>query len=86
MDFGDALRAMKAGKRIARVGWNGKGMYLWVQTRIDIVHLSRTAGVLLDDAGLPIQPSICMRTAQDTLCIGWLASQADMFAEDWQIL
>lgn len=29
-DFGDAIRALKEGKKVARQGWNGKGMYLWL--------------------------------------------------------
>ncbi len=66
MTFGMALVLLKNNKAVAREGWNGKGMhiYLWKP-----------------DFGF--EPCFVMRTAQDTLQPGWLASQADMLAEDW---
>jgi hypothetical protein len=74
MDFGDALRAVRQGKRVRRIGWNGKGM--WV------------AGFGVGDKfdGLPVDPCLCMKTAQNTIQPGWLASQADMLAVDWEVV
>lgn len=68
MKFGDALELCKAGVKIARSGWNGKGMWLAVQ-RPD-THSKMTL------------PYIYMKTADDQL-VPWLASQTDILAEDW---
>ena len=70
MDFGEALRALKDGKRVARKGWNGKGMWLFLGT----------------PGTFSIVPSICMKTAQNTIVVGWLASQDDMLMQDWEIV
>lgn len=94
MDFGEAIRALKQGKRVARVGWNGKGMWLFLASggaevgvelvlafnRDDIAqqHAWALTGCINDGA------SICMKTAQNTIVVGWLASQTDMLAEDWE--
>ncbi len=84
MDFGKAIEALKSGKRVARAGWNGKGMWLCLATEIDFV----TKASLAEFEGLPttVLPAIVMFTATKEFVIGWLASQTDMLAEDWQIL
>jgi hypothetical protein len=79
MNFGDALVALKGGKRVARAGWNGKGMWLVLIMPGNAMHTS-AAGAF------DMQPCIGMKTAQGTMQPGWLASQADMLAEDWEIL
>ena len=68
MDFGQAIEALKQGKRVARAGWNGKGMHLELQ-RPD-AHSKMTL------------PYIYMYTAQGDN-VPWLASQTDMLSEDW---
>lgn len=68
LNFGQALEHLKAGGTVARVGWNGKGMWLALQR---------------PDAGSKMTlPYIYMSTAQGDL-VPWLASQTDMLAEDW---
>lgn len=79
LTFGGALEALKAGKKVARTGWNGKGMYLYLA---DGKLLTQEIG----DGSYPFTDSIVMKTADDRFCIGWLASQADMLAEDWCIV
>ena len=69
MDFGDAIKKIKNGEYVQREGWNGKNMYLF---------LERMASEIDDRL-----PSITMRTAQGEFQPGWLASQADILAEDW---
>lgn len=78
MTFGLALEAMKKGEYVARKGWNGKNMYLFLAHGEDIQKC----------VGIPDQcvDVICMKTAQDTVVFGWLASQTDMLSEDWQIV
>ena len=78
MNFGQAIEALKRGKKVAREGWNGKGMYLGLIK-------GRTLDRCFDPDSAPCVDSICMKTAQDTVVVGWLASQTDMLAEDWAI-
>lgn len=79
MDFGAAIRALKAGKRVARRGWNGKGMWLILVPASD---WSASVGPSYV-AGAHRLPWIGMKTADGGL-VPWLASQTDMLAEDWQ--
>ena len=83
MTFGMAVEAMKRGKKVARKGWNGKGM--WLLLGHDITF---TASVNSSDEekSFEVMKSIVMRTAQDNFIVGWLASQTDMLAEDWEIV
>lgn len=71
MDFGDAIVALKQGKRVSRTGWNGKGM--WLELQVPDAHSKMTL------------PYVYMKTAQDDL-VPWLASQTDVLAEDWGIV
>lgn len=68
MNFGQAIEELKQGKKVARAGWNGKGMHLELQ-RPD-AHSKMTL------------PYIYMYTAQGDN-VPWLASQTDMLSEDW---
>ena len=79
LTFGGALEALKAGKKVARTGWNGKGMYLYLA---DGKLLTQEIG----DGSYPFTDSVVMKTADNRYCIGWLASQTDMLAEDWHIV
>lgn len=95
MDFGKALEALKAGKRVARKGWNGKGMFLWLKPAMEIKSEWCKDPMLKDlvDANggtLAALGTICMYTHDSTgrkaILTGWLASQSDMLLEDWEIL
>ena len=77
MDFGEALLALKAGGRIARTGWNGKGMWLRYVGASDY-----QVGCSVPEAQLPW---IGLKTA-DNKMVPWLASQTDVLAEDWCVL
>ena len=70
MDFGAAIRSLRNGCKVVRSGWNGKGMWLALQT---------------PDANSKMSlPYIYMRTVQGDL-VPWLASQTDVLATDWAI-
>jgi hypothetical protein len=71
MNFGEALAALKAGDKVARRGWNGKGMWL---------NLQRP-----DAFSKMTLPYIFMKTVDDQR-VPWLASQTDMLAEDWGVV
>jgi hypothetical protein len=91
MNFGEAIAALKAGKKVAREGWNGKGMFI-LQAGGYNVHKDnlRANGPItkefLESRGVDemiIQPHFDMWTAQNQYQTGWLASQSDMQANDW---
>lgn len=92
MSFGEALEALKDGMKVARAGWNGKGMFLFLLNGGRIpkeVIYDRTLRRVLENSGqeyFDALPSIRMKTADDKILTGWLASQTDMLAEDWQIV
>lgn len=69
MNFGQAIDALKAGKKVARGGWNGKNMWLALQRPTELSKMTL--------------PYIYMNTAQGDL-VPWLASQTDILSEDWE--
>ena len=79
--FGLAVEAVKKGKKIARAGWNGKGMWLWIPEALD--EFCTKVFACGDDA-FEAAPWIGMKTA-DNKFVPWLASQTDILAEDWSI-
>ena len=94
MTFGMAIEAMKRGKKVARAGWNGKGMWLCVPLVEGPKHVSMD-GIWgepnKDYAGLiggtvKVMPYVTMKTADGCIVMGWLASQTDMLAEDWVVV
>ena len=80
--FGDAINFLKAGKKVARKGWNGKGMFLFLATNIEFNTEADLSCVSNLEGDLTL-PAIVMKTADDRFCVGWLASQTDMLADDW---
>lgn len=81
-DFGLAVSLLKDGKKVARKGWNGKGMYLFLADSIDFATNADLSDMKNASGDLTL-PSITMKTADNKFVVGWLASQADMLAEDW---
>lgn len=76
LSFSDALTCLKMGDRVARAGWNGKGMWL---------ELAKSGTYRdADDLTQPLSlPFIVMFTADGNL-VPWLASQTDILADDWE--
>ena len=83
MDFGVALMNLKEDRRVARKGWNGKGQYLELAT--DISYTS-AAGQIINCEHAAIGNKAIAFVGTSGVQMGWLASQADMLAEDWIIL
>ena len=78
MNFGKAIEALKDGKKVARKGWNGKGIYIKLQTpdanskmTLPYIYIV-TNGLITDNPNAPKG------------VVPWLASQTDMLAEDWE--
>ena len=83
LTFGLAVEAMKKGRKVARVGWNGKGMWLRHVEPYNDFGMSDAEVERVTDATL--LPWIGMKTA-DNKFVPWLASQTDILAEDWVIV
>lgn len=105
--FGSAINHVKDGKLVARKGWNGKGMFIFMRPEDTI-----TTGVIPNIKSLPpavkewidknvddkVNPGesgltpvkftayLCMKAADNTIVNGWLASQTDMLATDWEVV
>lgn len=91
LDFGGAIKALKEGKRVAREGWNGKGMWLWLKQGVMIkAELCKDEALkaIAEKNGGEIEclGTICMKTADNKILTGWLASQTDILSEDWVVL
>lgn len=77
MTFGEAIVWLKTGSCVSRAGWNGKGMHIYLEDWLE---------GRFKPQGQKYEPCIAMYTAQGTRQPGWLASQADMLAEDWAVV
>ena len=86
LNFGDALMLLKSGQKVARLGWNGKGMFLFlVPGSVFKVNRLPLLGIYPEGTEINYCPHIDMRTA-DGKIVPWLASQTDVLAEDWVIV
>lgn len=91
MTFGFAIEALKKGLKVARKGWNGKGMYLWLKPAVTIKSdwcKDQMLKEIVDANGGETEAlgTICMKTADNKILTGWLASQTDVLSEDWVIV
>ena len=91
MNFGKALEALKQGNKVAREGWNRKNMFLILVKGTEALKPYPntpydTVVQYTKQEKINILPHIDMYTAQGDMLPGWLASQTDMLAEDWQII
>lgn len=77
LTFGDAIHFLKAGHRVARTGWNGKGM--WLEQQVPDEHSKMTLPYLYLN-----YPADAINTPGAR--VPWLASQTDVLAEDWVVL
>jgi hypothetical protein len=91
MTFGSAIEALRGGLKVARAGWNGKGMWLILVPGTKVVNF--TEGSPYMKAGLTsgeILPHIDMYTTnaegRRAMLPGWVASQTDMLALDWVVV
>ena len=83
MTFGLAIEVMKKGKKVARKGWNGKGQYIQLATRISYkLGTGKIVNCTHEDIGNKAIAFVGTSGVQ----MGWLASQADMLAEDWVVV
>ena len=97
LNFGQAIEAAKQGKRIARAGWNGKGMFVFLnkgshdfaeyQDTLNEIENIKVGLFENGDKGTVTRlPNLNMKAATGSTVTGWLASQTDILSEDWEIL
>jgi hypothetical protein len=84
MNFGQAIEALKSGSKVAREGWNGKGMFLYHVPAQSYPADTEVAKATFGEQ-VPYGAYIAMKTAQNNV-VPWLASQTDVLAEDWTIV
>ena len=83
MNFSDALAELKIGAKCWRDGWNGKGMFIYlVQGSKFTVNRAPLNQIYPEGTEIEYHAHIDMKTAQG-YCVPWLASQADLLADDW---
>lgn len=91
-DFTVALDLLKKGQRVARKGWNGKGMFIVLTPGNNVPAKKMRLETVRDyfeksgQERVTINPHIDMKAADGSLVIGWLASQTDLLADDWMIV
>lgn len=83
MDFGKAIQLLKAGQRVQRQGWNGKNQNIELATSISYKNANNEIVNAEHDA---IGNKAIAFVGTSGVQLGWLASQADMLAEDWKIV
>lgn len=96
--FGEAIESLKDGKCVARNGWNGKGMFIYLnkgsinkdpECDLEFTEIEGIKVKLFEhgDIGTVTRlPNLNMKSATGSTVTGWLASQTDILAEDWVIL
>ena len=95
VNFGQAIEALKQGKRVARQGWNGKGLFVFMQVpseiNQDIVPKMQSLQQSVKDefakrgGNIRYKNQLVIVYPDNTIC-GWVASPSDVLEEDWVIL
>lgn len=86
MSFSRALELVKEGHRVARAGWNGKGMFIFlVNGSKFIVNREPLLSIMGEGTEVKYHAHVDMKTA-DGQVVPWLCSQTDMLADDWCVV
>ena len=86
LDFSEALLWIKEGRKVARQGWNGKGMFIFLVPGSTFkVNRAPLLGIYPEGTEINYHAHIDMKTA-DGQIVPWLCSQTDMLAEDWEVV
>lgn len=86
LTFSEALEFIKDGNLVARKGWNGKGMFLFlVDGSTFVVNRPPLNQIFSEGTEVNYHAHIDMKTADGTI-VPWLASQTDILANDWEVV
>lgn len=86
LDFGEALKALKAGKKVARKGWNGKGQFVYYVPAGRYDALTDAAkSIAASDGKVTYNHYMALKTAQGAIST-WVPSVTDCLAEDWEVV
>ena len=83
MDFGEAIKLLKSGKKVSRKGCNGKSQYIQLATGISYKSAD---GEIVNCEHDAIGNKAIAFVGTSGVQMGWLASQADMLSEDWVVV
>jgi hypothetical protein len=92
LTFGEATELAKNGAKIARKGWNGKNMFVAYSPGFKNLPAENVWGDALKDwvaqngGTCDVLPYLILKTADNKVLIGWLASQSDMLSSDWGVI
>lgn len=81
--FGDAIKYLKRGLKVKRIGWNGKNQYIQLAT---CISFKAADGTIVNCDHNDIGNKAIAFIGTSGVQMGWLASQADMLAEDWMFV
>lgn len=82
MGFEEAIKLLKEGKKVQREGWNGKNQYIELATNISYKNVKNE---IVNAEHKAIGNKAIAFVGTSGVQLGWLASQADMLAEDWKV-
>ena len=85
VDFGEALKLLKNGKKVSRKGWNGSGMYAYYVPANSYPASTEIAKKEFSEALVPYRAYLALKTAQNDVAV-WNPSTSDCLAEDWFML
>ena len=83
MNFGEALEYLKKGNKISRKGWNGKKQYIELASNISYKNIN---GEVINSNHETMGNKVISFVCTSGIQVRWLASQADMLSEDWEII
>jgi hypothetical protein len=83
MTFGEAILALKHGEKVARIGWNGKGMFVYLVPAASYpVQTGAAKSHFGEGALVPYRPYLALKTTDEDVAT-WVPSVSDVLAEDW---
>jgi hypothetical protein len=85
MNFGKAIEALKEGKKVARKGWNGVGMFVYYVKEASYPAMMDIIKGQFENDLVPYRPYLALKTAQNDIAT-WSPSTSDVLAEDWEIV
>lgn len=85
MNFGDALQLLKDGQKIARFGWNGKGMFVYLVPANSYPPSTQAAKDYYKGELVPYNAYFAIKNTDDTIST-WVPSVNDTLAEDWMVV